>query len=284
MGDVDLLVRPADAEPAARMIEGLGYVLTSVTDRETIFEPRGKSAPQGFGEHVDNPLNIELHTAVAEPLPARKVDVTAALRPAQARLGVNAYPTLGALLLHLLLHAAGNMCAHALRQIQLHDIARLAGRLRSADWDAFLARPAGEDSLWWAYPPLALTARYYATAAIPPDALRVLRARCPRALRFASDRESLTDVSWSNLRIQAFPGIDWSRTPGDALRYIRSRIVPDRGALANIEGTLERQPRLKRVPWYGMSHGRRIVRWLLSRPPRVQTILSVRAALQDRRA
>jgi hypothetical protein len=33
------------------------------------------------------------------------------------------------LMRHLLLHAAGNMRAHALRQIQLHDIALLAGKL-----------------------------------------------------------------------------------------------------------------------------------------------------------
>jgi hypothetical protein len=114
--------------------------------------------------------------------------------------------------------------------------------------------------------------------------IRSLRARCPRALRFASDRASLTDVSWSNLRIHAFPGIDWSRTPNDALRYIRSRLVPSRRALADIASTVRRQPHLERLPWYGVSHGQRIVRWLVSRPPRVQTILSVTAALEDRRA
>jgi hypothetical protein len=94
----------------------------------------------------------------------------------------------------------------------------------------------------------------------------------------------LTDVSWSNLRIHAFPGIDWSRTPGDALRYIRSRLVPSRRALADVASTVRRQPHLERVPWYGVSHGKRIVRWLVSRPPRVQTILSIAAALEDRGA
>jgi hypothetical protein len=33
------------------------------------------------------------------------------------------------------------------------------------------------------------------------------------------------------------------------------------------------------VPWYQESQSKRIVRWLLSRPPRVQTITSVAAAL-----
>jgi len=41
------------------------------------------------------------------------------------------------------------------------------------------------------------------------------------------------------------------------------------------------QPHLRRVPWYQLSHGRRIVRWLVSRPPRVQTITSVAAALRN---
>jgi hypothetical protein len=175
------------------------------------------------------------------------------------------------------------MCTHTLRQIQLQDIARLAARTRPADWEE-LTRVDGAQGLWWAYPPLSLAARYCRAAAIPPETLRVLRARCPRALRFASDRESLTDVSWSNLRIHAFPGIDWSRTPGDVLRYVRSRLVPSRRALADIEGTVQRQPHLERVPWYRISHGKRIVRWLVSRPPRVQTIVSVTAALEDRRA
>ena len=94
---------------------------------------------------------------------------------------------------------------------------------------------------------------------------RIFRAGCPRVLRFASDREWLTGVSWSNLRIHAFPGIDWSRTPGDALRYIRSRLVPTRRALADVASTVRRQPHLERVPWYGVSHGKRIVRWLVSR-------------------
>lgn len=33
------------------------------------------------------------------------------------------------------------------------------------------------------------------------------------------------------------------------------------------------------VPWYGISHGARILRWVFPRPSRVQTLLSVRAAL-----
>jgi hypothetical protein len=98
-----------------------------------------------------------------------------------------------------------------------------------------------------------------------------------------SERDVLTDVSWSNLRISAFPGMAWSRTAGDVLRYMRSRALPARRALAAIDVALEQQPHLKAIPWYQLSHGKRIVRWLLSRPPRGQTLTSVMATLRDER-
>jgi hypothetical protein len=91
---------------------------------------------------------------------------------------------------------------------------------------------------------------------------------------------TLTDVSWSNLRVHALPGISWSRTPLDALRFIYSRAFPSRIALTELQLAQQAQPQLGRVPWYGLSQGGRVVRWLFSRPPRVQTMLSVRAALE----
>ena len=36
------------------------------THRHRVYEPRDKHALSGFGEHVDNPLTIEVHTAVTE--------------------------------------------------------------------------------------------------------------------------------------------------------------------------------------------------------------------------
>jgi hypothetical protein len=33
------------------------------------------------------------------------------------------------------------------------------------------------------------------------------------------------------------------------------------------------------VPWYQISHFQRILRWVRSRPPRVHTLIQVRAAL-----
>jgi hypothetical protein len=103
-------------------------------------------------------------------------------------------------------------------------------------------------------------------------------------LRLATERQSLTDVSWSNLRIHAFPGIAWSRTPLDALRFVSSRVAPSRRSLSELQFARRAQPQLDAVPWYGLAHGRRMLRWLFSRPPRVQTMVSVRAALESVRA
>ena len=280
MGDVDLLVCADDVAATAVVMRDLEYVEAYTTRRHTVYEPLVKLSPKGFGEHVDNAVKIEIHTAVAESLPVRNVDVTSRLWPHPARPGLNAYPSLAMLMLHLLLHAAGNTRAHALRHIQLHDIATLSSRLDDADWRELLGRPEGADGLWWAFPPLALAQRYYA-GCLPRDVLLELRAQCPRALRFTAERKSLTDVSWSNPRIHALPGFAWSRTPVDALRLIRSRLLPSRVALAELEFALQAQPHLERVPWYGLSHNKRIVRWLFSRPPRVQTMVSVRAALES---
>ena len=282
MGDVDLLVRTADLSAATAMMERLGYVGTTVPDREIIYQLPRTSPVKLDGEHADNPLKVEVHTAVAEPLPVRKVDITERLWPSDACSGINAYPSLAVLLLHCLLRTASNMRAHSLRQIQLNDIAMLTRRMAVTDWSSLLERSSTVEERWWMYPPLALTARYY-HCGTPHDVLAELRAACPPVLRAVSDRETLTDVSWSNLRIGAFPGMAWSRTAGDVLRYVRSRVLPDRRALAAVDVAVEQQPQFETVPWYQLSHGSRIARWLVSRPPRVQTLTSVMASLRASR-
>jgi hypothetical protein len=280
MGDVDLLVRPADLPAAAAAMQRIDYVQGLVIERHAKFDPRDARPARDFGEHADNPVSIEIHTLIAESLPSRNVDITAHVRPERLEPGLNPYPSRAALLLHLLLHAAGNMKANALRLIQLHDIATLAAGFGDTDWRALLGMTSEPRGLWWAYPPLSLTARYY-DCRLPAGLLTALRRDCPPMLRRSCERAQLTDVSWSNLRISALPGIAWSRTPADALRYLRSRALPDRGALAALNGSLRAQPRLRMVPWYQVSHGERIVRWLLSRPPRVQTMMALTASLRD---
>jgi hypothetical protein len=280
MGDVDLLVASSDLRRVAAAMADTDYVEAYSVQRHRVYEPRHKITPRGFGEHVDNPLKIEIHTAIAESLPVRSVDVTEDLRNGGARPGLNNYPDLVSLLLHLLLHAAGNMRAHALRHIQLHDIALVASLLYENDWQTLLGQPRDRERRWWLFPPLALAARYYPKH-VPPEILRAAKAACPPVLRAAAARQSLTDVSWSNLRLHALPGLAWSRSPLDAVRFVASRVVPGRRLRAQIEAARRDQPQLDGVPWYGVSHRSRIIRWLFSRPPRVQTIVAVRAALES---
>jgi hypothetical protein len=78
-------------------------------------------------------------------------------------------------------------------------------------------------------------------------------------------------------RHPALPGYEWSRTPLELARYARSRLLPKRQALAELTDAIPHQPALGQVPWYNQSHVTRILRWVTSRPPRVQTIATVLA-------
>jgi hypothetical protein len=279
MGDIDLLVRDADLSATTRLLELCGYEAAFASRRHQVFKPRLRKVPTAdiFGEHVDSPIKIEVHTKIEELLPIEAVGITSFLLPREMHAGLNAYPSAVSLMMHLLLHAAGNIRARALRLIQLHDIALLAARFGPGDWENLLATRADGRSLWWAWVPLMLTAQYY-PGAIPMN-FSCLENDCPWLLGRLARHQQLADVSWSNIRIAAFPGVEWSRTPREALAFVGSRIWPSRKVRSELKiGTAE-IPGGSTVPWYGISHGARILRWVFSRPPRVQTLLSVRAAL-----
>jgi hypothetical protein len=215
---------------------------------------------------------------VSEALPVRTIDITARILPARPRVGANPYPGSAALLRHLLLHTAGNMRAHAMRFMQLYDCALLARRLCAADWDELLGNDPRNES-WWLYPPLRLAERYL-PGSVPAEVQQAFAAICPRWLRRRFERLRVYDVSWSNFRIAALPGIEWSRTPADVLGLLKSRLLPRRAALDELTVTINTQPALLNTRWYGVSHAERILRWTFSRTPRVQTLCCVRAALE----
>jgi hypothetical protein len=280
MGDIDLLAVGENLPRATEAILELDYAAANQTARHAIFVARTKGEITGYGEHPDNSLNIELHAGISEPLPVSAVDISTALGAHDVVPGLNPYPDVASLMRHLLIHTAGNIRSHCLRLIQLHDLAVLARRLGTDDWRALLS-PAAAGGSWWMLPPLELTARYF-KGSIPAEVLAAARETCPPLLRVATSRATLTQVSWSNLRIAALPGICWSRSPREVLRLVRSRLLPKRRALAELQMALEVMPVLNQERWYGEHHAARILRWMFSRPPRVQTIVSVRAAL-DRR-
>lgn len=279
MGDIDLLVAQHHVGGCAAALSSIGYEAAYSMRRHDVFIPVDRAQAHAFAEHVENPLRIEVHTRIAEPLPRSEVSITAQLWPADARPGINPYASRVALMRHLLLHTAGNMRAHCMRFIQAYDIAQVARRLEPAEWLELLGAQPPADS-WWIYPPLSLAARYL-PGCVAPEVLAAFHASCPRWLRSRAERYDLCEVSWSNLRIGALPGCEWSRSPLEFMRYAKHRALPGRAALNELHSTMRAQPAYARVRWYGASHGERILRWVFSRPPRVQTITSVRAALEE---
>ena len=281
MGDIDLLVSPDLVTHCAAVLDGIGYEPLYATARHDIYVPKERATPHGFAEHIRNPLRIEVHTRISENLPITDVDITRHLWPARLQPGINAYANRAALMRHLMLHTTANMRAHAMRFTQVNDIARLAQRFEPDDWRELRGRDP-ENDCWWMYPPMALAARYL-PGCIPDEVLPAFRTVCPARLRKRADRYGVYDVSWSNLRISALPGHEWSRSPLELVRFARSRVLPSRTALDELVKVVKARPNFARVPWYGLSHWERIIRWVFSRPPRVQTLTSVRAALEDAR-
>jgi hypothetical protein len=280
MGDIDLLVRAVDMQVNSRALEVCGYSAAFSTHRHDVFQPTNTKVLTTCrpGEHVENPITIEVHTKIAERLPVNPVDITGFLFPSAPHAGLNAYPSAASLMMHLLLHAAGNIRARALRLIQLHDISLLAARFAADDWEELAAmRPDGH-ALWWVWVPLMLVTRYFPTS-VPADLFARLRLECPWLLRTLAQRYHLTDVSWSNIRIAAFPGLEWSRNGWEALAFMSSRVWPRTEALSELMEGAAQIPGSASIPWYGIPHAARILRWIFLRPPRVQTLLSVRAAL-----
>jgi hypothetical protein len=281
MSDIDLLVKSADLEATARLLDGLGYRKSFTTWKHWVFEPNATTDTIGFGEHADNPLKIELHAQVAERMPLADRDITALVFPPRPVAGLNSYPSISSMMIHLLQHAAGNMCFSGVRLLQLHDIALLSRRMTSSDWDGVLATANGQ-APWWMSPPLTLTTQYYPTA-IPEHVVARGNSNSSWLLRRLYRRRTLSDVSYSNLWIQAFPGIEWSRSTLEAIRWIVSRVKPDADALAARTEILKSHPSTARFDWPHLSHWQRIVRWTFDRPPRPQTLYSVHAALASLR-
>jgi hypothetical protein len=277
MADLDLLTLPRHTLQACELLATLGLRESHRTFKHRVFEVRDTRRPRGFGEHADNDVKVELHERICEPLPFRLTDITRDVCSPQPVPGLNLYPSRAALMAHLLLHAAGGMAYRTLRLIQLHDIALLARHLMASDWHELLDwRP------WWAWPPLALAERYYGTAA-PEGIIGAARNFTPTILRRTCVRQLISDVSLSRLWLEAFPGIEWAHTAGEALAFIARRIVPSAEERSNRKRGLMTEPSLAHGDWGGLSQSRRILRALRARTPRPWPLYNVREALADPR-
>jgi hypothetical protein len=146
------------------------------------------------------------------------------------------------------------------------------------DWDEVMESNAEGRTLWWAFPPLQLSSRYYPFA-IPARVLSVLRDDCPYWLERVSPGKMLYDVSHSYLWVDAFPGIEWSRTFREVLGYVATRVRPGAEQVASRERAAETEARAQQCQWVHLSQSRRVLRWITSRPTRPATMHAVRAAL-----
>jgi hypothetical protein len=280
MADVDILVRSADLERASHVLGTLGFRESLRLWKNRLFSAADSRAPGSLPARGEHPIKVELHDRICEMLPARIVEVSALIFPAQASPGLNPYPSRASLMAHLLLHAAGSIVDRAVRLIQLQDIALLSGRMSDEDWAELLR--SGQPAPWWAFPPLALTARYYPES-IPQWVLGAARAHCPWILSRVSGRLRLSKVSLSFPWIGAFPGIAWTRSVGETLAYVASRIVPGTGAWSMREWASRTEPGLSQSErqWLHVSQVGRILRWVVSRPARPLTMRAVRRAFAE---
>jgi hypothetical protein len=277
MADVDLLVRPADVERTAALLATLGFRQSGQTWKERIFTPVDESVSADFGEHAGNSLKIELHERICEKLPLYLTDISESIFASRPTAGLNDYPSKASLMRHLLLHAAGSMAFQGLRILQLHDIALLAGLMTDADWHEIGGSGPPHARMWWAYPPLEMTSRYYREV-VPKHVIAALKDDCRFVLRALGTKKSLVDVSYSCLWVKAFPGIEWSRSIGELLGFAASRVRPNALHLAHRKQTATSQTWAKQDEWSRMSQGRRMLRWLTSRQTRPVTMHAIAAA------
>jgi len=274
MADIDLLLAPAHLAPMTQVLAGLGYRPICATADECVLVPADRPALLHFGEHTDNGITIELHAKIGRPMPVRTVDITSQLWSGAPRPGRNEYPSLAALMGHLLVHAAVNMQMRILRMLQLHDIALLAPRLSGADWKELLHPGGAQTGCWWAMPPLQLTARYYPRS-VPAAAIEAARAECAALLRFVAPRFRVSDVSASNARAALFPALSWVASLPEALSCVSTRLQAGMRALRG-DAAMPQATELQ--PWITRSHRRRVLEVLLGRP-RPEALRVVAAAL-----
>jgi hypothetical protein len=280
MADVDLLVQPADVERTCALLRSLGFRQSAQTWKERVFTPVDDCASAKFGEHAANNLKIELHERICEKLPLYLTDISVSIFPLRPMPGLNGYPSNASLMRHLLLHAAGSMAFQCLRILQLHDIALLAGRMSVADWNEMTSPRLPRARMWWAYPPLEMTSRYYEDT-VPKPVLAALKDDCRFVLRALGARKSLADVSYSYLWVKAFPGIEWSQSIGEVLGFAATRVRPNARHLNQRKLDVASQNWAKQAEWSRLSQGRRMLRWLTSRQTRPVTMHAINAAFAE---
>jgi hypothetical protein len=278
MADLDYLVEEPDMAGASKLIEAQSFHEELHCWRNRIFKADGATA-RGLGEHRDNHIKIELHWRIRELLPLEVTDISEVVYPPEPRAGLHPYPSMAALLMHLVLQAAGSMTSGEVRLMHLHDLALVCDRMQPGDWETILRHgERGNRAPWWFLPPLQLASRYYANR-VPSAVLLDLQRSCPARLRRFSASRSLTDLSLSSVWIRAFPGLGWSRSLRESARYMLKRVYPDAEARDIRKDNMANAAWASDNAWQGLSQKSRIVRWMTSRPTRPATMYVIRETL-----
>ena len=90
---------------------------------------------------------------------------------------------------------------------------------------------------------------------------------------------SVTQVSLVALSIPAFPGSAWCTSVGERMRYLRKRLFPGPEQIAARQLTATEQWAV-RLPWSHLSQRRRMLQWLVNRPPRQAPMYIVQEVLR----
>ena len=154
--------------------------------------------------------------------------------------------------------------------------------MAGSDWDELLQQGSNGSAPWRALPPLQLTGRYF-TGAVPLRVIASLNHQCRWPLRQIARRQSVSDVSFSYPWVEAFPGIGWSRSAAEVVKYIAGRIRPSEEVRRLRTVVVETKTAAAQSQWSRMSQRKRVLRWLISRQTRAETLFAVRSALGQAR-
>ncbi|MCK4659750.1 MAG: nucleotidyltransferase family protein [Phycisphaerae bacterium] len=261
MADLDLMVKPEDAETAVRLLEELGCRPGRPLMREDFF-PRFHYETELIAGHI-YPMRIDLHVRPLRPLCyARRVDPEALWRGAevvQAGRAEVLIPSLEDMLIHLAAHSS----VHAnIRPLWLADIKIWADAWRDRiDWDRFLEHVRS----WGLVLPVrqAIARTEEAFGEVCPPEVRVRLLQEPVTWR---DRLALRQAPRDAEHPAAHVLVDAVCTPGwwFVLCYLWAVLIPDRRHMGGWYSH-------RHWGWLPWAHVLRLVSPVLRRIPRLWT-------------
>ena len=253
MGDLDVLVRPADVPRACDWLEAHGYTFYSRSEEDVVYL-RGARRPDMW--HPDNVLPVELHFRLREEFGGAGLtwDLSDevwhnATRAPYLQTETNLVAPV-VLLRHLCAHTSSDIFIRRGKIQQLEDIAHVARTFAPTDWQSFVSGVPAHCARF-VYPALALTAHYY-DGVIAPAALDALRANVKPKLHTWVDGLTLAAASESNLESRSGIGVPLARllaaSPSETARALTTSLLPPRWNL------MKRYPRLAASPFFPLCY------------------------------